>query len=165
MKIKSYLMSHLHWTRYKSNFQTSSRSSGRRRGTRWCRSCRWTWRCQVGCRCTCPRWWRSHLCDTSRQKLRQRWKKERAVIFWICANAPQRPVIHEEVGFPDVFWGDSDVANLPVIRLVPLQIYVLPFLEAIIFTWRHYITETLHKSSDGLSWNGRSEEGALLLLV
>ena len=55
MKIKSYLSSCSHWTRYTSSFRTSSRSSGRRRGTRWCRSCRWTWRCRAGCRCTTPR--------------------------------------------------------------------------------------------------------------
>ena len=67
---------HSHWTRCTSSCRTSSRNSGRRRGTRWCRSCMWTWRCLAGCRCRGPRGSPPRSSDMSRQTTHWRCNEE-----------------------------------------------------------------------------------------
>ena len=51
--------------------------------------------------------------------------------FVLCCyfvNCCIQPVVHEKVRFPDVFGGNPDIFDLTIIRLVPLQVDVLPLL-------------------------------------
>ena len=43
------------------------------------------------------------------------------------------PVIHEDIWSPDVGWGYPQVLDLSILRLIPSQIVICPFLTANVF--------------------------------
>ena len=71
------------WTHRMSSFQTSCHSSGRRTGTKWCRSDTWTWKCREECSCSRPHPLPPRWFGTSRQTSHLRWKMI-ACVFKIC---------------------------------------------------------------------------------
>ena len=73
------------WIRCTSNCQTSCCSPGRRRGTRWCQSCRWIWRCRAGCKCTCRCWSPRRWWGKFRRRPRQHWTSKR----WPYSSCPR----------------------------------------------------------------------------
>ena len=73
--LQNYLYIGIPFPRHRSSCRTSSRSPGRRTGTRWCRSCTWTWRCPGECRCSPPRWSAPRWWGRTRQRPHQRCAK------------------------------------------------------------------------------------------
>ena len=47
----------------------------------------------------------------------------------VPAVALDPPVVHEQVWFPDVFGRNSDIHNVSIVRLVPLQVHIVPVLK------------------------------------
>ena len=113
--------------RRRSSSRTSCHTPGRQTGTKWCRSCKLIWIFPVECRysprhSSPPRW-----SEMFHQRLHQHWEKLLVIIsptqHWTS------PIIHQQVWLPDVFGRNSDVSNITIVRRIPLQVYVIPFLD------------------------------------
>ena len=52
-------------------------------------------------------------------------------LFTSCALKGRNvsPVIHQQIGLPDVFWWEANVNDVVIFRFVPCQIYVVPLLK------------------------------------
>ena len=154
----------LPWTHHRSSYRTSYHSSGHRRGTRWCRSDRWTWRCRGGCRCSSPCLSRSHWSGRCRQTSHQHWNifklkyfllkyfsvwilyedlftkswLESIFTFHILSILAASPVVHEHVWFPDIPGRNPDISEPVILRFVPSQVYICPLLsDATTFRYAH----------------------------